>query len=420
MNILLCGADGMLGRHLGRQLEAAGHRVVRGVHRPRLPGDLALDYRCDLSPEAWLPRLAGIDAVINAVGILRETRAGDYQRIHHQAPAALFAACARAGITRVVQISALGQGDAAGLPAYLDSKRAADAALVAALPQGATVLRPGLVFAPDGASSRFFLALASLPLLALPGGAGPVQPVHVDDLAAAVLACLEQPTGPTRVLELPGPRALSYRDWLQTYRRLQGLASAPCLPLPAWLMPLAARVAGFFPGSLLSADSWRMLAAGNLGDPAPATTLLGRPLRDPEAFAPPAAAPQLLQQSLACWRPLLLRGVLAAIWLSTALLSAGLYPLQDSLALLAPFGLQSSLALAVLGSATLLDAGLGLLTLLRPGQRLWWAQLALVGAYTILIAWQLPAFLLHPFGPILKNLAVAALLVQLLAEEQKP
>ncbi|MGB4673788.1 MAG: DoxX-like family protein, partial [Azovibrio sp.] len=94
--------------------------------------------------------------------------------------------------------------------------------------------------------------------------------------------------------------------------------------------------------------------------------------------------------------------------------------LQDSLALLAPFGLQGSLALAVLGSATLLDAGLGLLTLLRPGRRLWWAQLALVGAYTILIAWQLPAFLLHPFGPILKNLAVAALLVQLLAEEQRP
>ncbi len=420
MNILLCGADGMLGRHLGQRLEAAGHRVVRGVHRPRLPGDLEVDYLRDLNLEVWQPRLTGIDAVINAVGILRESREGDYERIHHQAPSALFAACARMGINRVVQISALGQGDEAGLPDYLASKHTADKALLSLIPEGATVLRPGLIFAPDGASTRFFMTLASLPILALPGNAGLVQPVHVDDVADTVLASLEQAPTPSRVLELPGPQVLSYRDWLQTYRQLQGLATAPSLPLPPFLIPFTARLAGHFPGSLLCPDSWRMLAAGNVGETGPATDLLNRPLRAPESFSSPTDAPQLLQQSLSIWRPLLLRGVLAAIWFITALCSAGLHPLADNLALLTPFGLQGNLALALLGGATLLDAGLGLLTLLRPGRRLWWGQLALICIYTTLIAWQLPEFLLHPFGPILKNLAVAALLILLIAEEQRP
>lgn len=420
VNILLCGADGLLGQALATTLTAAGHRVVRAIHRPRLPGDLAVDYQRDLTPDVWLPRLTSIDAVINAVGILRERQADDYRRIHQQAPAALFAACAHAGIDRVVQISALGNGDGDGLPAYLASKRAADAALLAALPLGATALRPGLVFAPEGTSSRFFLALASLPVLALPGGAGQLQPVHVDDVAAAVLRLVEAPVTTSRILELPGPRVLAYEQWLQLYRRLQGLAPAPCLPLPAALMGVTARLAGLAPGSLLCRDSWRMLAAGNTGDSTAAVALLGRPLRNPDAFVPPIAAGMLRQQSLALWRTPLLRGVLAAIWLLTAFASAGLFPLADSLALLAPYGLHGGLALATLAAATLLDASLGVLTLLRPGRRLWWAQLALIAAYTVLIAWRLPAFLFHPFGPILKNLAVAALLFQLVTEEKRP
>jgi hypothetical protein len=93
---------------------------------------------------------------------------------------------------------------------------------------------------------------------------------------------------------------------------------------------------------------------------------------------------------------------------------------ESSLALLAPFGISGSPALALLYGASLLDLAMAGLTVLRPGRRLWLAQLALIAGYTALIAWRLPEFLLHPFGPVLKNLAVAALLLMLYAEEDKP
>jgi uncharacterized protein YbjT (DUF2867 family) len=434
MNILLCGADGFLGRAITAHLEAAGHRIIRGVHSVQRAGDIPIDYQRDLEAEIWLPRLRDVDAVINAVGILRERTPGDFERIHHRAPAALFAAAAQAGIRQVIQISATGPGgrhsggrhpgeqqDSTGLTPYLSSKHAADAALLRSLPQGATALRPTLIFGEDGASSQFFLSLASLPLLAIPQDIGKVQPVHVSDLTATVKKALEvDPSTPSRILELPGPRALDYAEWLEGYRKLMALAPAVHIPVPAFVMAATARLAGCFPRSLLCRDTWTMLAQGNVAEAEAASAFLERPLRNPTDFAAPKNAERLRLRALAFWRRPLLLGTLAAIWLLTAFISAGIFPLEQSLALLAPFGLHGGAALVTLAAAIGLDAGMGLLTLLHPGRRLFWCQLALIVLYSLFIAWRLPEFLLHPFGPVLKNLSIAALLLLLIAEEKNP
>jgi uncharacterized protein YbjT (DUF2867 family) len=413
MKILICGADGFLGSHFAAALTNRGHMVVRGVRTPRLPGDLAIDYRKDAAAETWRLRLSGVDAVVNAIGVLSEKLPGDFELIHHRAPAALFEACRDAGIHRVVQISALG---AAPTP-YLTTKHAADESLLRLLPT-AVVVRPGLVFGADGASTRFFLALASLPLQAHPGGAGDVQPVHVDDVVAAVALLLEGATVPNGVLELPGPQRLGYAEWMASYRQGLGFRPAWVIPIPEWLMTVSARLAGLLPGSLLSRDTWTMLRAGNAGDPAPAQALLGRPLVAPQDFIPPQEQGSLRRQALAFWRKPLLQFALASIWLVSAILSATVFPVDESLALLAPFRLSESSALLALCGAIALDLLMGVLTIVRPGGRLWLAQVGVIAAYSGLVAWRFPVFMLHPFGPMLKNLAVLILLVQLWAEDQ--
>ena len=57
MNILICGASGFVGRHLYDGLTRAGHNCIRGLRTPHSPTDIAIDYRRDLSPEQWLPKL---------------------------------------------------------------------------------------------------------------------------------------------------------------------------------------------------------------------------------------------------------------------------------------------------------------------------------------------------------------------------
>jgi uncharacterized protein YbjT (DUF2867 family) len=108
MRILICGASGLIGAALCTAFAQAGHDTVRGVRHATRPGDIEIDYARDLDQSTWMPRLRGIDVVVNAVGIIVERGGERFDDIHRRAPQALFAACAAAGVRRVVQISALG------------------------------------------------------------------------------------------------------------------------------------------------------------------------------------------------------------------------------------------------------------------------------------------------------------------------
>ena len=166
MNVLLTGASGFIGSHLARALRAAEYVVIES--RRDLDARTAAvqaDFTRDLSAREWLPKLRGVDVVINAVGILREHGNQTFERIHKRAPQALFAACVAAGVRRVIQISALGAD--LGVTRYFVSKRAADDYL-ATLPLDWTIVRPAMVFGPGGSSARLFERLAHMPVVPLP------------------------------------------------------------------------------------------------------------------------------------------------------------------------------------------------------------------------------------------------------------
>jgi uncharacterized protein YbjT (DUF2867 family) len=104
--ILITGASGFIGRHLADALLRDGHRVVCAVRDPARMQDsrfgyVAVDFTRDADAASWLARLAGIDVVINAVGILREHQTQTFEAIHSRTPRALFAACLQAGVKRV-------------------------------------------------------------------------------------------------------------------------------------------------------------------------------------------------------------------------------------------------------------------------------------------------------------------------------
>lgn len=415
MNILICGANGFVGQALCEALARDGHQVLKGVRVATQPDEIAIDYMADTDPAAWMDRLRGIHVVVNAVGILVETASATFERVHTQGPIALFDAARRAGVRGIVQLSALGAE--AGDTPYFQSKRAADDHL-RSLPVPHYILRPALIYGEQGASARFFRALASLPVHGLPGGGRQwLRPMQVDELAEIVVRLLRGDAHGPAVLDLVGGTQVEFRQMLATYRAAMGFAPAWQISIPAALVLACAVLLDRVPGSLLTRDTWRMLRAGNTADAATTAQALGRAPAGIETFIRPADALRLRHQALAAWRPALMRGALAVIWLWTAICSAWLYPVADSLALLAPVGLHGPVAVAALYSAAGLDFALGVATLWRPGRRLWTAQLVLVLAYSAVIAVALPGFLLHPFGPVLKNVAVVALLLMLLTEE---
>ncbi|WP_088506063.1 SDR family oxidoreductase [Burkholderia ubonensis] len=419
MNILVCGANGFIGRALCARLEAGGHRVVRGVHAGRRaagPGEIAIDYARDVRPEHWRARLDGIDAVVNAVGMLTGRRGVTLDAVHRAAPCALFDACCGAGVRRIVQISALGveRGDTA----YFASKLAADAYLQT-LPIDFRIVRPALVYGATGASARYFRMLASLPVHVLPaGGRQLLRPVHVDDLAEIVARLIERPAAGERIVDVVGADEVEYREMLAIYRRAMGFPPAMRVSVPGALFAAAATLSGRMPGAMLTRDTWAMLRAGNTGELAASSAALGRPPRGLRAFIG-AQAVALRHEALAAWRRPLLTGSLAIVWIWTAIASAFIHPLRDSLALLAHVHLTGISALAALYAACALDFVFGVATVVAPSRRLWAAQIVLIVAYSAVIAVAMPGLLAEPFGPVLKNVPILAVLLILFAEEER-
>lgn len=251
-NVLLVGASGFLGSNIHRVLEAAGHSV-RALSRRH-----GVDVGALTRPADWSPHLAGIDAVINSVGIIGETRRQRFATLHARAPMALFDACVEAGVCRVIQVSALGADDTA-FSAFHRSKRQADHHL-RGLDVDWFVLRPSLVYGRGGASAGMFMRLARLPWLPVVGdGCQTVQPVHVSDVVATVLQCLRV-TGARRTLDVVGPETLTFADWLQRMRLAQGLRPARLLRMPRALVMGLVHVASPFI-SLMQPVNVRMLEA---------------------------------------------------------------------------------------------------------------------------------------------------------------
>ena len=416
MHILVTGADGFIGSALAAALLARGHRLTLAVRDPgraakRFPAALpvAADFAADHSPDAWRPRLPGVDAVVNAVGIFRESGAQSFGAIHVRAPVALFEACADAGVGRVVQISALGA--AADAPTeFLRSKHAADAAL-ASLPLSSAVVRPSLVFAPSGASARLFLQLAALPLIPLPGGGSQcVQPIHRDDLVAALVALVET-DAPPPLLAAVGPSPLTLREYLGQLRRAAGMGRARFLPLPRRMVEAAASAGARLGANLVDREALTMLAQGNCADAGGIARVLGHPPRPASAFIEGSEAAPLRAWLQLRWLVPLLRASVALVWIVTGIVSLGPYPVSESLALLARVGLHGTFALVALYTAALLDLALGLATLiLRRRQWLYAFQALVILGYTAIITLWLPEYWLHPYGPVLKNLPLLAAL----------
>ncbi|HEY0179440.1 MAG TPA: SDR family oxidoreductase [Dokdonella sp.] len=403
LRVFVTGADGFIGRALVVALRRAGCDVVEGVHsRGDGAGRVRVDFERDVDASVWEPRLAGVDVVVNTVGLLSEGSGRTFDAVHARAPAALFAACARSGVRRVIQISALGADAQASSAFHLSKKRADDALL--AEPLAASVVQPSLVFGLDGGSARWLLALAAAPLIPLPGrGAQRIQPVHVDDVVDGLVALATGDRAmPTRVA-MVGPEPLTLADYLARLRAALGFGPGRFAHVPLRLVRAALAIAPAL-GIGVGAETLAMLERGNVADAAPFASLLGRAPRAAAAFVPTHARVAARRAAqLTAWLPPL-RASVSLLWLGSAFVSAFVFPRADSFALLGALGLGGAAAQVALDAGIAVDAALGIAVWRRRWRpHAYLLQILTTLAYSVLISVALPAFWAHPFAPLLKN-----------------
>jgi uncharacterized protein YbjT (DUF2867 family) len=205
MRIVIAGGHGQIALRLERLLTARGDEVTGIIRKPEQAGDLraagAEPAVCDLesASAAEVERLLeGADAAVFAAGAGPGSGAERKDTVDRQACSLLADAAEAAGVRRFLVVSSMGadreppEGTDPVFAAYLRAKAAADADVQARAGLDWTILRPGgLTNAPG--TGRVNLAETT--------GRGDVPR---DDVAAVLVALLDEPGTAGRTLELIG------------------------------------------------------------------------------------------------------------------------------------------------------------------------------------------------------------------------
>lgn len=251
--ILILGGSGFVGRHVCEKLNELSCRVTVATRRRSNAKHLQMLPLVDVievdphDSVSLTPLLAGHDAAVNLIAILHGTEA-EFEKAHVQLPLELARACEASGLRRIVHVSALGASlDSASM--YQRSKARGEAALLGT-GLDVTVLRPSAIF---GAEDRFFNTFARLqqmfPVIPLAGSRARFQPVWVEDVARAVVNCLQDRGTIGQIYEACGPEVFTLAQLVELAGRYAGVNNGKgraIIKLPgalarlqAWLMELA-------------------------------------------------------------------------------------------------------------------------------------------------------------------------------------
>lgn len=393
MKVLLLGADGFIGRHVAFHLRARGVEVLAQARRPeRLARMGFATLRADLTdpathdPAFWRPHLEGAH-LIDCAGLLTGSEAA-FRAVHLSAPKAALQAL-EAG-RHALLISAVGLE--ADTP-FARWRRQTEALFAAH-----TILRVGLVLADTSyGGSSALRAFAALPVLTPVVGDGTQRfnPIHAEDLAEVALQHLSRPG----THEVGGPEEITLEGLTLLTRRWLGLAPQRVVHIPLPLARAMGRVGDALNLGPISATAVAQLSAGVLARPAP--TVQARGVTD-FLMSRPAGTQDLWQARLYLLKPLI-RLTLAFLWLYSGLMGLILPPEAFPM-VNAPLWLARLSGLADLGLAV------ALMRNLQP-RFIAAAQLALVSSYTVGLTWLAPSLWADPFGGLLKNLPILALIL---------
>ena len=428
MRILITGASGFIGSHLVQALSNKGHEVIVCVRRPatarqRWPDIMAIkaDFSSDSTVADWIPRLEDVELVINAVGSIRESGTQAFDVLHSETPIALFRACESTGVKRVIQISALG-ADETAFSHYHRSKRSADQYLRESSLDWA-VLMPSIVYGPGAKSMALFKAIAALPLIPLvDAGDQKIQPIHISDLTKAIVELVNSPPSIRADIEMVGPDPITMRCLYNKLRRWLGLGRARFFSIPYRLALHGARWAGLLGKTPITGEAVQMLRNGNTGEVESFVFRFGfKPKSIEKALAAtPARQADRWHAGLYFLAPAL-RIAIAFVWLLTGFVSAFVFPVEQSYAMLARAGIAGIWQPIMLYGAAAVDLLLGVATLLSFRLDLVvQLQIGIILLYSIIITLWLPEHWAHPFGAISKNLPLAvSTLIMLVLERRR-
>jgi len=264
--VTVFGGGGFIGRYVCEFLMKSGVRVRVAQRNPRQAyiiqplgqvGQLGLEKVDVGNIDSLREAVKSATGVVNLCGIFGRAM----QQVHVEGARNVAEAAREAGVSALVQVSAIGASPASQSN-YGRTKGEGEAAVKEAFP-GATIIRPSLVFGPEDELTNRFAGMARLPFLPVIAAKRNFQPVYVRDLAKAIaMAAIDPERFGGKAFEIGGPQVMSMAELHQAILEVTG-QKPEVVHLPDFVSSLIAKL-GWLPGAPLTRDQWLMLQRDNV------------------------------------------------------------------------------------------------------------------------------------------------------------
>ncbi|MCI0549112.1 MAG: NAD-dependent epimerase/dehydratase family protein [Candidatus Rokubacteria bacterium] len=229
----MTGADGQIGRALLTRLEEQGVGAVAIVRqRARVPGATTVVARLGSTQAA--AAIAEAEQVVHLAGTLRPAAGNSYRAANVATAEAVAAAVRGSRVRRVLFLSYVGAREGARNE-YLDSKAAAESALMASGTPVVIFRCTHIIGSPEwpGPTAAALMAPPARPVTVLGNGRNIIAPVHRDDVVRALLAALSEDG--RGVYDLAGPELMTMDELVRVLNREPRVRIRH---VPAWIAAL--------------------------------------------------------------------------------------------------------------------------------------------------------------------------------------
>lgn len=285
MKVFVTGATGFVGQEVVQQLKTTNYQIkvlLRNQSQAAEFPDTDTFIGDTTELNSLHGGLAGCDAVIHLVGIIREfpRRGITFERLHSESTRNMLRAAQEQGVSRFLQMSANGtRADA--VTGYHKSKWMAEQ-LVRQSRLDWTIFRPSLIFGPKDLFVNLLAGLIQkLPAVPVMGdGKYRLQPVSVKDVALGFVKALDHSKSIGQTYHCGGPQAYSYDEVLDLIGTALGKKSVCKLHHPLLLMKPVVAMMQSLPQFPMTSDQLQMLLEENICDPTAWREDLALELRD--------------------------------------------------------------------------------------------------------------------------------------------
>lgn len=275
MKIFLTGSTGFVGKQILHDLLEKKYQVrclVRQSSEQKIAHHKEAEIvHGDITDAGSLPgKLAGCDAVINLVGIIREFagKGITFEKLHYEGTANLVNAAREQGIQRFIQMSALGARRDGKTPYQQTKFRAEECIRDSGLDY--TIFRPSIIYGPGDKFVNLFAGMLKTQQFVPVVGNGryQMQPVSVENVSMGFVKAIEQKDSIGKCFAVGGPEKMAFNHLIDI------IGSVLCVPphklhIPVFIINLAAEMLDWLPAFPVTKDQIIMLLEGNTCDEKP-------------------------------------------------------------------------------------------------------------------------------------------------------